>query len=260
VDRALLIRYLRQLSELGGPDLYLETPQAADALARLLARGPASPRGRDTVPRASVAPSPRPPLPVAPPAVTPSVAFPERLAELARDAAGCTRCRLHEGRRTVVFGEGAATADVVVVGEAPGQDEDRTGRPFVGRAGRMLDLLLLAAGFPRETVFICNVLKCRPPNNRDPLPDEVAMCTSRYLHAQLEIIAPRVLLAVGKFAAQTLLQSEDPIGRLRGRVHSYRGTPLVVSYHPAFLLRTPQMARTAWDDFQLMRKVLDEQV
>jgi DNA polymerase len=165
---------------------------------------------------------------------------------------------LHETRSNVVFGVGNPTADVVVVGEAPGQEEDRTGLPFVGRAGKLLDLLLMSVGFPRDTVYICNVLKCRPPENRNPLPDEVAACAS-HLHGQLEAIAPRVLLAVGKFAAQSLAASEDSISRLRGRVFNYRGTPLVVTYHPAYLLRSPQMTRVAWQDFQLLRRVLDEQ-
>ncbi|HSJ33016.1 MAG TPA: uracil-DNA glycosylase [Longimicrobiales bacterium] len=183
----------------------------------------------------------------------------DRLVTLSNAAAGCTLCGLHAGRSTVVFGEGSATADVVVVGEAPGQEEDRTGRPFVGRAGKLLDLLLASAGFPRADVYICNVLKCRPPNNRNPLPEEVSPCTTNFLHGQLEAIAPRVLLAVGKFAAQALLDSQESIGRLRGTVHTYRGTPLVVTYHPAYLLRSPQMTRVAWQDFQLVRRVLDEQ-
>jgi DNA polymerase len=170
----------------------------------------------------------------------------------------CTRCRLHETRRTVVFGVGNAGADLVVVGEAPGQEEDRTGKPFVGRAGRLLDLLLMSVGFPREQVYICNVLKCRPPENRNPLPDEMEPCTRNFLFAQLDVIAPRVLLAVGTFAAQALLDSTAPVGRLRGRVHAWRGTPLVVSYHPAYLLRSPNMVRSAWNDFQLARTVLDE--
>ncbi|MGH7556047.1 MAG: uracil-DNA glycosylase [Longimicrobiales bacterium] len=238
VDRTLLARYLRQLEELGGPTLYLDSWQTDDLLRAL--RRPA-----------------RPTVAVAPPR---DAAPAGTLRVLAQEAAGCVRCRLHEQRRSVVFGEGAAAAELVVVGEAPGQEEDRTGRPFVGRAGKMLDLLLMSVGFPRETVFICNVLKCRPPNNRDPLPDEVTTCTTIFLHPQLEAISPRVLLAVGKFAAQALLQSEASIGRMRGRVHSYRGTPLIVTYHPAFLLRSPNMTRTAWDDFQLMRKVFDEQI
>jgi DNA polymerase len=158
-----------------------------------------------------------------------------------------------------VFGEGNPLASLVVVGEAPGQEEDRTGRPFVGRAGRLLDLMLLSIGLPRPDVYICNVLKCRPPQNRNPLPDEVEQCTTSWLFAQLDLIAPRALLAVGKFAAQTLAGSDESIGRLRGRVHVYRGTPLVVSYHPAYLLRSPNMVRVAWQDLQLLRRVLDEQ-
>jgi uracil-DNA glycosylase len=194
------------------------------------------------------------PAPVALPVVEASA-----LAALAAEAAGCVRCRLHETRRTVVFGEGAATAELVVVGEAPGAEEDRTGRPFVGPAGRMLDLLLMTAGFPREETYICNVLKCRPPQNRNPQADEMAMCTGTFLLPQLAAVAPRVIVAVGTFAAQSLLRTDEAIGRLRGRVHEYRGTPVVVSYHPAFLLRTPHMCRLAWHDYQLARQVFDEQ-
>jgi uracil-DNA glycosylase len=181
-----------------------------------------------------------------------------QLQVLQAAAAACAQCGLHTTRSTVVFGEGDPAADVVVVGEAPGQEEDRTGRPFVGRAGRLLDLLLMTAGFPREKVYICNVLKCRPPDNRNPLPAEVTSCTTAFLHGQLEAISPRVLLAVGKFAAQALLGSQESIGRLRGTTHTYRGTPLIVTYHPAYLLRSPQMTRVAWQDFQLLRKVLNE--
>jgi len=172
--------------------------------------------------------------------------------------ADCRACALHETRTQTVFGEGSATADVVIVGEAPGQEEDRTGRPFVGRAGKLLDLLLMTAGLPRGDVFICNTLKCRPPQNRNPLPQEVAAC-SGFLKQQLEAVSPRVLVAVGKFAAQALLGSDESITRLRGTVHTYQGTPLVVTYHPAYLLRSPQMTRQAWQDFQLVRRILDEQ-
>jgi len=179
------------------------------------------------------------------------------LPVLAQEVAGCTRCRLHEQRQRVVFGEGNPEARVVVVGEAPGREEDRTGRPFVGAAGKLLDLLLMTAGFPREEVYICNVIKCRPPENRNPMRDEVEAC-SRYLHRQLAAIKPTVLIAVGKFAAQTLVGTEQSISSLRGRVHRYQGIPLVVSFHPAFLLRSPQWTRAAWDDFQLLRKLLDE--
>jgi DNA polymerase len=175
---------------------------------------------------------------------------------LGEEVAGCMSCRLHEGRRHVVFGEGSGSAEVVVVGEAPGREEDRTGRPFVGPAGKLLDLLLLSVGLPREDVYICNVLKCRPPENRDPAADEVEAC-SAHLRRQLDAIRPTVLLAVGKFAAQTLTGSEESIGSLRGGVHRYHGIPLVVTYHPAFLLRSPQWTRAAWSDLQLLREVLE---
>jgi DNA polymerase len=170
------------------------------------------------------------------------------------------QCRLHETRSSVVFGEGNPAADLVVVGEAPGGEEDRTGRPFVGRAGRLLDLLLMASGFPRDEVYICNVLKCRPPGNRNPQADEMDVCSRSFLHRQLALIAPRMLLAVGRFAVQALLDTTAAIGRLRGRLHAYQGIPLVVSYHPAYLLRSPNMIRTAWDDYQLIRTVLDDPV
>jgi uracil-DNA glycosylase len=247
IDRQQAARYLRQLADMGISELVLDgmTPrQAADLLS-----GRAAP----------------PPAP-SPPAAAPTPAPPgdadgraPKLAVLQQDAAGCTRCRLHVTRTSVVFGEGDSAADVVVVGEAPGQEEDRTGRPFVGRAGRLLDLLLLTAGFPREKVYICNVLKCRPPENRNPMADEVAACTTSFLHPQLDAVQPQVLLAVGKFAAQALLESDESIGRLRGVTHTYRGRPLIVTYHPAYLLRSPQMTRVAWQDFQLLRKVLHEQ-
>jgi len=181
------------------------------------------------------------------------------LTVLQQEANNCERCTiLAEQRRNVVFARGNPITSVMVVGEAPGQEEDRTGLPFVGPAGRLLDLLLLTAGFGRDSVYICNTLKCRPPNNRNPLPEELAAC-SGFLQGQIEAIAPRVLLAVGKFAAQALLNSEESIGRLRGRVHTYRGIPLVVTYHPAYLLRSSQPSRLAWQDFQLLRQVLDEQ-
>jgi uracil-DNA glycosylase len=263
--RRLLAAHLRQLAELGGRELYLDDMTAAE-FARAVAAWPAAERADTGV---AVAPAPAWPGvgPVPPPAPahaaaggsTESPASTGALAVLSNEAQGCTRCRLHESRRSVVFGEGDPAADVVVVGEAPGQEEDRTGRPFVGRAGKLLDLLLMTAGLPREDVYICNVLKCRPPNNRNPLPDEAETCTSLYLRPQIEAVAPRVLFAVGRFAVQSLLGTDAPIGRLRGRIHDVGGTPAVVSYHPAFLLRSPHMMRGAWQDMQLLRTVLDEQ-
>ena len=179
------------------------------------------------------------------------------LQVLAAEAATCVACGLAGTRTQVVFGRGNPAADLVVVGEAPGGEEDRRGEPFVGPAGKLLDLLLLSVGFPRGSAYICNVLKCRPPNNRDPLPDEVAQCAT-WLHRQLEAIRPKVLLAVGKFAGQMLSGSEASISKLRGVVHTYRDIPVVATYHPAYLLRTPSATRGTWQDLQLMRSILDE--
>jgi DNA polymerase len=171
-------------------------------------------------------------------------------------ALGCPRCGLAKTRTHVVFGEGSETADVMVVGEAPGQEEDRSGRPFVGRAGQLLDLLLLSSGFQRADVYVCNVLKCRPPQNRNPQPDEVDAC-SPYLVRQVELVKPRVILAFGAFAAQTLLGTDITIGKLRGRTHQYRGIPLVPTYHPAACLRHPAWVRSVWEDLQRARDVLE---
>lgn len=168
----------------------------------------------------------------------------------------CVRCPLHETRQNVVFGEGDPRADLVCVGEAPGAHEDRTGRPFVGRAGQRLDRLLLTAGFSRESVYICNVLKSRPPRNRDPLPEEIQAC-SPYLRRQLDLIEPRVIVAFGTFAARTLLESRESLGRMRRRVHRYRGVPVVVTYHPAALLRNPRWTRLAWEDLQRARRLAE---
>jgi len=170
--------------------------------------------------------------------------------------AKCTRCRLYKTATNPVPGEGSPTAKLVCVGEAPGANEDATGRPFVGAAGQLLTKILAAVELKREDVFICNVLKHRPPGNRNPLPDEVAAC-SPYLVRQLELIKPKVIIAFGSFAAQTLLDTKAPIGKLRGAVHQYHGIPLVVTYHPAALLRNPAWKRPTWEDVKLARRVLD---
>jgi DNA polymerase len=157
----------------------------------------------------------------------------------------------------VVFSDGSPHARLVVVGEAPGANEDATGLPFVGAAGQFLDLLLATVDLSRkDSVYICNVLKCRPPGNRNPLPDEIESCVP-YLTKQLELVAPRALLAVGTFAAQALTGEQKPLGRLRGTVHGYQGIPLVVTYHPAALLRNAGWTRSFWDDLQLLRQVMD---
>jgi uracil-DNA glycosylase family 4 len=180
----------------------------------------------------------------------------DSLDEIARMVAKCTRCPLYKTATNPVPGEGNPKAKLVCVGEAPGAKEDETGRPFVGQAGQLLTKILAAIDMTREEVFICNVLKHRPPGNRNPLPDEVAAC-SPYLIRQLELIKPKVIVAFGTFAAQTLLNTKSPLGQLRGLVHRYHGTPLVVTYHPAALLRNPAWKRPTWEDVKLARRVLD---
>jgi DNA polymerase len=169
----------------------------------------------------------------------------------------CTRCELSRGRTQTVFGVGNTHAELLVIGEAPGADEDRQGEPFVGRAGQLLNSMLRAMGNPRERVYIANMLKCRPPGNRDPKPDEVASCHP-YLQRQLELLQPRLILAVGRIAAQNLLATDTAIGRLRGQVHRFgaRATPLIVTYHPAYLLRSPGEKRKAWVDLKFARAEL----
>jgi uracil-DNA glycosylase len=171
--------------------------------------------------------------------------------------AGCTRCELSQSRTNTVFGVGNRSADWMIVGEAPGAEEDRRGEPFVGRAGKLLDQMLLAIGETRESVFIANILKCRPPNNRDPKPVEAAACRG-YLDRQIELVQPRILLAVGRIAAQNLLGSDEPVGRLRGRAHELDGIPLVVTYHPAYLLRSPTQKQKAWRDLCLAAQLAAE--
>jgi uracil-DNA glycosylase len=178
-------------------------------------------------------------------------------SELQAKVRACTLCGLHRGRTQTVFGVGRRDASLFVIGEAPGADEDRQGEPFVGRAGQLLNAMLRSIGLPRAEVYIANILKCRPPNNRDPEQTEAASCTP-YLSQQIELVGPRVLLAVGRIAAQWLLQTDTPIGRLRGRVTSYgaRNTPLVVTYHPAYLLRSPLDKAKAWTDLCLVKELL----
>lgn len=178
----------------------------------------------------------------------------EALAATVRE---CTLCQLHRTRTQTVFGVGRRDAELLVIGEAPGADEDRQGEPFVGRAGQLLNAMLRAIGLARGDVYIANILKCRPPNNRDPEPREAAACTP-YLTQQIELIRPRVILAVGRIAAQWLLQSDAPIGRLRGRAFEYgeSGVPLIVTYHPAYLLRSPLAKAAAWTDLCMVQDLL----
>jgi DNA polymerase len=178
---------------------------------------------------------------------------------LKETVAACTRCQLHQHRTQTVFGVGNREADWMIIGEAPGAEEDRRGEPFVGRAGKLLDEMLRSVGLDRSSVFIANILKCRPPNNRDPLADEAASCRG-YLERQIELIRPRLILAVGRIAAQNLLHSDSPVGRMRGRVHSLNNgqVPVVVTYHPAYLLRSPSQKQKAWDDLCLARQIVNE--
>jgi DNA polymerase len=183
----------------------------------------------------------------------------DALAAIRGDLGDCTRCKLHTlGRRQVVFGVGNPNADLMFVGEAPGADEDIQGEPFVGRAGQLLTKIIEAIGMKREDVYIANVIKCRPPGNRNPEPDEVDRCEP-FLFRQIDEIKPKVIVALGKFAAQSLLKSNDPITRLRGREFKYRDAILMPTYHPAYLLRTPSAKREVWDDMKRVRDILNGQ-
>lgn len=236
----LFRRYLTQRLEFGDRDLLLGALTARDALEIVVPQ-----RAHTAQAKVEVAAPPPPPAPLE-----------CGWDDLRALALSCTRCGLAQGRTNVVFGEGALDAELLVVGEAPGAEEDRTGRPFVGRAGKLLDRLLESVGFPRESVYICNVLKCRPPGNRNPTPEEVGSCSS-FLSRQLALVKPRAILACGTFAAQSLLETTESIGRLRGEAYSYKGVHLIPTYHPAALLRNPAWIRPVWEDLQRLRILID---
>jgi uracil-DNA glycosylase len=180
----------------------------------------------------------------------------EALAAVRTDIGDCTRCKLHRlGRRQIVFGVGNPSADLMFVGEAPGHDEDVQGIPFVGRAGQLLTKIIEAIGLSRDDVYIANVIKCRPPENRNPEQDEVETCEP-FLFQQVDIIKPKVIVALGTFAARALLRTLDPISRLRGRVYEYRGAKLIPTFHPAYLLRNPASKREVWEDMKRVRALL----
>jgi uracil-DNA glycosylase family 4 len=178
-------------------------------------------------------------------------------ATLEDSVRACTRCALHATRTQTVFGVGNRRAQWMFVGEAPGADEDRQGEPFVGRAGQLLNAMIAALGLKREAVYIANVLKCRPPNNRDPKPEEVECCEP-YLIRQIGLIQPKLIVALGRHAAHSLLKTDLALARLRGQRHTYQNIPLVVTYHPAYLLRTPSDKRKAWEDLQRARAIMQE--
>lgn len=227
-----------------GPELFLDSLAGADALRLSLERASTDSPASTIPPDPDVASTDQPPL-------SPDY------EGLLNQALSCQKCGLAGTRTNVVFSDGNSTARLMVVGEAPGAQEDKTGKAFVGPAGKLLDLLLASIGLSRATsVYICNVLKCRPPGNRNPLPGEIQACTP-LLKRQIELISPQAILAVGTFAAQFLTTRESPLGKLRGEVFSYQGVPLVVTYHPAALLRNSGWTRATWDDLQLLRQVID---
>lgn len=234
---------LAYLGEMGYGDLYIDSN-----------RVPA---------RTAVAPPPQPavdlssssPIPLSGELSGEAAGRAAELAALAAAAAGCTRCRLSEGRTKVVFSSGNPAAELMFVGEGPGAEEDRQGLPFVGAAGELLNRIIQAIEKTRDEVYIANVVKCRPPGNRDPQPDEVTACRG-YLDKQIALVRPRVLVALGKVAAQALLGNDSPIGRMRGQWFQVQGIPTMVTYHPAALLRNPALKRPTWEDMQQVRDFL----
>jgi len=281
-------RYLRQQAELGGGELYLlggrppAEGSASGAEAAAAVPGPAgesAPAGgrrRDPVPDSAPSPAaaeppvskwkkdmppiPGPGLSVTPPEVGllgDEISRADSLEVVSGLIRGCRKCRLCEGRTNTVPGEGNPRARLMCVGEGPGATEDETGRPFVGAAGQLLDQVLAAIDCPRESVYIANIIKCRPPQNRKPLPDEATACLP-YLHRQIALVRPRVLLALGGTAAEWLLGVKKSLGDLRGQVHRYDGIPLVVTYHPAALLRNPNWKKPTWDDVRIARQLLGD--
>jgi DNA polymerase len=245
IDRRALAGHLRLFGELGAAGISRDPTwrQRAGDLVR--------------TPPIEMAPSPAlPPLESVPDS---SVEGGQALADLRYELGDCTRCVLHTlGRRQVVFGVGNPNAELMFVGEAPGADEDLQGEPFVGRAGQLLTRIIEAIGLKRSDVYIANVIKCRPPNNRNPDPVEVATCQP-FLFRQIDIIRPKVVVALGTFAAHALLGTDAPISRLRGRVHYFRGgARLIPTFHPAFLLRSPDRKRDVWEDMKKVRALLQE--
>jgi uracil-DNA glycosylase len=265
VERQHLQQHLEHLAAAYGADLVLpagraeprqapEPPAVANAPQPSPPPAPPPPRAEPIAAAAAPVPPPmRTPTPVPAPA---GVDVAAALQALRATVMPCTRCKLHEGRRHVVFGEGNPRAEVMFVGEAPGAVEDQTGRPFVGPAGQLLDRIITGAmGLQRTDVFIANINKCRPPGNREPEPDEVAACLP-FLRQQLELIRPKVIVCLGRTAAQNLLGSKESTTRLRGRDLEYQGVPVVVTWHPAYLLRDPSHKRETWEDIKRVNRLL----
>jgi uracil-DNA glycosylase len=250
MDRDQLVEHLKFAAELGVDGVSRDPVWRArpDQLVQVVGADPRVPEADAAGPTHGSAPTS---------AVTFVRNAADALAAVRADIGDCTRCKLHAmGRTQVVFGVGNPDADLMFVGEAPGADEDVQGIPFVGRAGQLLtDIIEKGLQIPRKDVYIANVIKCRPPGNRNPEPDEVATCEP-FLFQQIDIIKPKVIVALGKFGAQTLLRTLDPISRLRGRVYDYRGAKLIPTFHPAYLLRNPSSKREVWEDMKLVRELL----
>lgn len=250
----LLRRYLEQRREMGETELVLDGLTVDEVMRLVGIKRGARPRNVERE------------MPITPEAVSGradgervpgEIGAAQTLEQLSSLISSCTRCVLYKTATHAVPGEGSAQAGLLCVGEAPGAQEDATGRPFIGQAGQLLTKILQAVNLSREEVFILNVLKHRPPGNRNPLPEEVGAC-SPYLIRQIELVSPKVILALGTFAAQTLLDTRLAIGKLRGSVHRYHGIPVIVTYHPAALLRNPAWKRSTWEDVQLARRILDD--
>jgi uracil-DNA glycosylase family 4 len=268
IDRDQVTEHLKFAAELGVAGVSRDAAWRTRAVDAGSDRAGATPRGRradgGAAPRAQpvdvVGADPRVRPEEAPAPVTLSRNAAEALAAVRAHIGDCTRCKLHAlGRKQIVFGVGNPEADLMFVGEAPGGDEDIQGIPFVGRAGQLLTKIIEAIGLERDEVYIANVIKCRPPQNRNPEPDEVQTCEP-FLFQQIDIIKPRVIVALGKFAAQALLRTDAPISRLRGRVFDYRGAKLIPTFHPAYLLRNPSSKREVWEDMKLVRGLLKSEV
>ncbi len=258
-SRALAIEYLKQQRLLGGDAVILPGARGLGPGALVTAAEV------EPTPAAASSPSPQAPAPSPgisfdPPSADLFAADPiqqtRSLEDVATLVAACHKCKLCDGRTNTVPGEGPATARLVVIGEGPGKTEDETGRPFVGRAGELLTKILEAIKLPRDQVFICNVVKCRPPENRLPQYDEIAACLP-YLYRQIELVKPNVILAMGGTAAQSLLNTKQSLGALRNQVHRFRGIPVIITYHPAALLRNPNWKRPTWDDVRIAARLLD---
>jgi len=254
------VEYLKQQRLLGGDSVIL----AGDSGLGTRDSGTASRSASTPIPEPSSArpeaPSPSPGISFDPPSAdlfaTDPIQRATSLQDVATLIADCRKCKLCDGRTNTVPGEGPATARLVVIGEGPGRTEDETGRPFVGRAGELLTKILEAIKLPREQVYICNIVKCRPPENRLPQYDEIAACLP-FLYRQLELVKPKVILAMGGTAAQSLLNTKQSLGALRNQIHRFRGIPVVITYHPAALLRNPNWKRPTWDDVRIAARLLD---